>query len=35
MGKAGLFVSSERGSGEMVEPEAPASSPAARLLLPR
>lgn len=33
MGEAGLFVPSERGSGEMVEPEAPVSKPAAQLLL--
>lgn len=35
MGEAGLFVPLERGSGEMVEPEAPVSKPAAWLLLPR
>lgn len=35
MAEVGLFVPSERGSGEMVEPEAPASEPATRLQLPR
>ena len=35
MAEAGLFRLWERGSGEKVEPEAPVSKPAARLLLPR